>query len=242
MESRTPKQSRRPYTQRTQTELRSFLGSCNVYTGASSQTSLHVAAPLNALLTKGVDSKLPSPTEEQLEAFDLLKEALASPPVLQLPDPELEFSIDTDASAYQGGGCALLLKRLKITSDIPSGSGPHSLNAAEKNYSTGEREALAIIFAVQLLHPYLYGRHLKVFTGHQALRWVFSLHDPTGRLSRWALRLQDFDFEVRYKRGADNVVADMVSRLPTYDLTDFEPEIDLPVFAVTAQTAASTYA
>jgi len=58
------------------------------------------------------------------------------------------------------------------------------------------------------------------------------LDDPTGRLSRWALRLQDFDFELRYKKGVDNSVADAVSRLPTYGHCDFDVDVDLPVFFV----------
>ena len=219
---------------RTQTELRSFLGTCNVYRRFVPNFA-HVAAPLNQLLTKGTDSDLPATTPEQQEAFDLLKEALTSPPVLQRPDPNLEFSIDADASAFQVG-CALF-QNADDGVRHPIGFWSRSLLPAERNYSAGEREALAIIFAVQLLHPYLWGRHFKVFTDHQALRWVFSLDDPTGRLSRWALRLQDFDFEVKYKKGRDNVVADAVSRLPTYGLTDFEPEVDLPVFAVEPSSA-----
>ena len=212
---------------RTQTELRSFLGTCNVYRRFVPNFA-HVAAPLNQLLTKGTDCDLPSPTPEQWKAFELLKQALTSPPVLQLPDPNLEFSIDTDASAFQAG-CALF-QHADDGVRHPIGFWSRSLSPAERKYSAGEREALAIIFAVQLLHPYLWGRHFTVYTDHQALRWVFGLDDPTGRLSRWALRLQDFDFTVKYKKGADNVVADTVSRLPTYGLTSFEPEVELPVF------------
>ena len=185
----------------------------------------HVAAPLNQLLTKGVGFHLPPPTEETLEAFERLKSALVTPPVLQLPDPAKEYSLDTDASAHQVG-CALFQHA------DPIGFWSRSLTDAEKNYSAAEREALAIIFAVQTLHPYVWGRRFTVYTDHQALRWVFNLDDPTGRLSRWALRLQDFDFVVKYKKGADNVVADAVSRLPTYGLCDFEVDVDLPVFLV----------
>ena len=213
----------------TQTELRSFLGTCNVYRRFVPNFA-HVAAPLNQLLTKGQDSRLPSPTDEQIRAFSLLKTALTTPPVLQLPNPDLEFSVDTDASAYQVG-CALFQNGPDGIRH-PVGFWSRSLDERERKYSAGEREALAIIFAVKLLHPYLWGKHFKVYTDHQALRWVFSLDDPTGRLSRWALRLQDFDFEVRYKKGADNVVADTVSRLPTYGLVDAEVDIDIPVFSV----------
>jgi len=214
---------------RTQTEMRSFLGMCNVYRRFVPNFA-HVAGPLNKYLMKGQGSILPEPTEEDSRAFELLKESLTSPPVLQLPDPEKDYSIDADASSYQVG-CALF-QQGKDGVRHPIGFWSRSLNPAEKNYSAGEREALAIIFAVQTLHPYLWGRHFVVYTDHQALRWVFNLDDPTGRLSRWALRLQDFDFEVRYKKGAENSVADAVSRLPTYGQCDFDVDIDLPVFFV----------
>lgn len=213
----------------TQTEMRSFLGMCNVYRRFVPNFA-HVAAPLNKYLMKGQSADLPAPKEEDLDAFESLKEALTSPPVLELPDLEKEYSIDADASAYQVG-CALF-QQGEDGIRHPIGFWSRSLNPAEKNYSAGEREALAIIFAVQTLHPYLWGRHFKVYTDHQALRWVFNLDDPTGRLSRWALRLQDFDFEVRYKKGSDNAVADAVSRLPTYGRCDFEVDVDLPVYIV----------
>jgi len=89
---------------RTQKELRSFLGTCYVYR-LFDPNFAHVAAPMNQLLTKGQDSKLEPQTLEQQQAFDLLKESLSSPPVLQLPNTDLEFSIDEDASKYQVG-CA----------------------------------------------------------------------------------------------------------------------------------------
>ena len=202
---------------------------CNVYRRFVPNFA-HVAAPLNRLLTKGQGPDLPPPSEEQTQAFELLKKALAEPPVLQLPNPDWEYSIDTDASAHQIG-CALF-QNSDDGVRHPIGFWSRSLSAAERNYSAGEREALAIIWAVQILHPYLWGRHFKIFTDHQALRWVFLLDDPTGRLSRWRLRLQDFDFEVRYNRGTDNVVADAVSRLPTYGHLDVDPDVELPVFAV----------
>ena len=83
----------------------------------------------------------------------------------------------------------------------------------------------------------MWGRQIKVFTDHQDLRWVFTLDDPTGRLSRWALRLQDLDSEIKYKKGRGNVIADRISRLPAYGLTDFEPEFDLSVLAVGPSSA-----
>jgi len=140
----------------TQTELRSFLGMCNVYRRFVPNFA-HVAAPLNKYLMKGQSSALPHPTEEDQKAFDLLKKTLASPPILQLPHPDKEYSLDADASAYQVG-CALF-QHGDDGVRHPIGFWSRSLLPAERNYSAGEREALAIIFAVQTLHPYLWGRH-----------------------------------------------------------------------------------
>ena len=94
----------------------------------------------------------------------------------------MDFSLNTDASAFQF--CYALFQVGKDVVSYPISLRYRSLNAAEKNYSAGKRETLAIIFAVQLLHSYLWCKHWEVFTDHQALRWVFSIDEPKGRLSK----------------------------------------------------------
>ncbi len=86
---------------------------------------------------------------------------------------------------------------------------------AEKNYSAGEKECLAI-WAVQILQPYLQMEEFDLFTDHQALRWIFSLADGSNRLARWRLILMGHRFRVHYKKSAKNTIADTISRLPTY--------------------------
>ena len=212
-----------------QTELRSFLGACNVYRRFVPNFS-HVAAPLNKLLQKGQSSNIPELTPEQKEAFNLLKASLVEPPVLQLPDPDKALSIDADASNYQAG-CALFQSG-EDGMRHPIGFWSRSLTKEERNYSAGEREALAIIFAVETLHPYLWGKHFVVYTDHQALRWVFNLNDPTGRLCRWALRLQPFDFEVRYKKG-------VIMSLPTVYLDYQHMDIAIPKLILISRSLLS---
>ena len=137
-----------------------------------------------------------------------------SPPILRLPRADLPFSVDTDACQHKIG-CALLQTYedgIRYTIEFWS----RSLSAAEKNYSTGEREFLAIIWAVHILRPYLEGQHFVLHTDHHAFKSVLSGSDPTGRLARWRFRLLEFDFTVYYKKGAKNTVADAISRLPTY--------------------------
>jgi len=83
-----------------------------------------------------------------------------------------------------------------------------TLNGAEKNYSTNEEECLAIVWAIRKLKPYLEGYHFKVVTNHMALNWLNSLESTSGRVATWALELQQYDFEISYRKGQLNVVAD----------------------------------
>ncbi|XP_064467879.1 uncharacterized protein LOC135378719 [Ornithodoros turicata] len=89
-----------------------------------------------------------------------------------------------------------------------------TLNPAERNYSVTEKECLAIIFAFRKFDLYLDGSTFTVQTDHQALSWLQRLHNPAGRLARWALTLQGYSFNVEYRRGSTNVVADALSRAP----------------------------
>ena len=209
---------------KTQTEVRAFLGICNMYRRFAPNFA-RVAAPLNSLLTKGQPKSIPPPTEEQLRAFDTLRKALIAPPILILPDSSKPFSIDTDACDHQIG--AALFQEGDDGVRHPVGFWSRSLNSAERNYSASERECLAV-WAVQILRPYLEGKHFMVHTDHAALRWVLHLTESSGRLARWRLRLLEFDFTIKYKKGAANSIADAISRLPSFAYTGIEPDDDIP--------------
>ncbi|XP_038063012.1 uncharacterized protein LOC119733697 [Patiria miniata] len=145
-------------------------------------------------------------------AFDSLRHALTTQPILGFSDPDLPFSIHTDASNV-GLGAILLQSQENGPRTIAFAS--RALSSAERNYSATEKECLAVVWALEKWRPYLEGRHCRVVTDHQALCWLFRRSHQKGRLARWVLRLQDFTFDVVYRPGPLNVVPDALSRVPS---------------------------
>lgn len=115
--------------------------------------------------------------EEQQTAFEELKRALTRAPVLAIPDFSKTFTVQCDASNYALGAV--------LTQELEDGEHPIAylsrvLTPAERNYTTSEKECLAIIWDIKKLRPYSF----QVITDHSALRWLQNLRDPTGRLAR----------------------------------------------------------
>lgn len=191
-------------------EIQSFLGLANYYRRFIQNFS-KIAEPLNKLLRKKEQFLWKTETEN---AFIELKSILTGPKILQFPDFNKEFLLTTDASITSIGA---ILSQGEIGHDLPISYASRVLNKAERNYSTIERELLAIVWAVQNFRPYLYGRPFTIISDHKPLVWVFNIKDPSSRLMRWRLKLEEYDYKVIYKPGAYNTNADALSRIPIRD-------------------------
>lgn len=175
------------------------------------------AAPLTKLLQKGVVWRWAGP---QRETFDYLRAVLTSRPLLAYPAFTRPFTLVTDASQV-GLGATLTQDQGQGEQPVAYASKVNSPTVA--NYSITDLECAAVVWAVQLFRPYLYGRKFTLVTDHAALKWLITSKDLTGRLHRWALQLQEFNFEVVYRPGTSNVVADALSRAPVHTVTAARP-------------------
>ena len=209
------------------TQLRSFLGACNVYRRFIKDFA-KIARPLTFLTRKDATPDFDNPTTEQLEAFETLKTKMTEPPVLALPRTNQPYTLDTDASAYQLG-CALLQEQDDKTT-LPVGYWSYSLNDTERNYSTTERECYSVVWSVTTLRPYIEGTRFTIRTDHDSLRWLMSLTESTGRLTRWRLRLSEFDFVIQYRPGRVHQIPDALSRLIVPNNTQRPVDDDIPTF------------
>lgn len=165
-----------------------------------------IASPLNMLSKKNVNFDW---TRQCQEAFEKLKNALINPPVLQYPDlsEDNTFCLRTDASGNAVGAV------LSNKDDKPVAYASRALNNAEKRYCTIEKELLAIVWAVKKFRHYLLGRTFKILTDHRPLIYLFNMTNPSSRLTKFRLALEEFDFIVEYVKGVDNVTADALSRI-----------------------------
>ncbi|KAJ3648427.1 hypothetical protein Zmor_020232 [Zophobas morio] len=159
------------------------------------------------------------------EAFEELKQRLADAPILRQANPEEPFVLRTDASAYALGAALL---QGEGPEERPIEYASRLLTNHEQNYTTTEREALAIVWAVRRFRGYLEESSTVVITDHQPLRWLMTLKTPTGRLARWALQLQPYHLTIEYTPGKANVVADMLSRPHLPEVAIDSVEVDLP--------------
>lgn len=188
-------------------DIRSFLGFASYYRRFIERFS-DIARPMLKLLRKGTKFCW---TDECQNSFERFKEILTSPPLLQYPNFQKQFILTTDASTFALG--AILSQGESVGKDLPVAYASRTLNSAEMNYTVTELELLAIMYGIKQFRPYLWGRKFKIVTDHQPLTWIFNVKDPSSRLLRWRIKLEEYDFEIIYKTGKTNKNADALSRI-----------------------------
>ena len=190
------------------TQLRSFLGLVGYYRQFIQNFS-SIAKPLNWLLQKDVAYEWKT---AQQEAFETLKKRLTIAPILAYPNFKKTFILATDAS-YFGYG-ATLSQVDSNGKEHPIAYASKSLRKEELNYGATELECAAVVWAIEHFHKYLDTTYFVLVTDHYALKWLRTA-EPKGRIARWILKLQPYNFEIVHKPGRIHSNVDALSRLPT---------------------------
>jgi len=189
-------------------QLRSFLGLASYYRKYVPDFAV-VAVPLTDVTQKGQPNEVQW-SEVREETFQNLKKRLCEPPILRLPDVSQPFILQTDASHIKIG--AALLQEDAAAKKRLVAFASRKLQPRETQYSTIERECLAIVWGVTKFQEYLYGTEFILKMDHQPLQYLPQAKFQNGRLMRWALTLQPFRFVLCAIKGCENVAADCLSR------------------------------
>ncbi|GFT66064.1 retrovirus-related Pol polyprotein from transposon 17.6 [Trichonephila clavipes] len=189
-----------------QKQIKSFLGCCNFYRRYIKNFAKR-ALPLTNLLRKDTPFEWTSETQE---AFDDIKKAILNPPVLALPDPNAELQITTDASSR---GIGAVLEQKYPNSEVKNlYFFSKKLNSSQSKYNATVSEFFAIYTALNFFRPSLLGRKFKVFTDHKPLAGFLCNKNPSSKILRWKLALEEFNYDIHHIRGSLNSVADHLSR------------------------------
>ena len=186
-------------------EIRSFLGHDEFYRRFIKDFSA-IARPLCNFLAKDVPFAWSQACEV---AFDKLKTMLVSPPIMRSPNWDLPFEIMCDASDYAIG--AVLGQRGDKKAFVICYANK-TLDSAQANYTTTEKEFLAVVFTLEKFRSYIVGSLITIFTDHATLKYLLSKQDTKHRLTRWILLCQEFNLTIKDKKGVENVVANHLSR------------------------------
>ena len=186
--------------------VRSFLGHAGFYRRFIKDFS-KMARPLCKLLEKDTRFNFDDSCKA---AFEEIKMKLVQAPIMGAPEWDQGFEIMCDASDF-AMGAVLGQRKEKIFRTIYYAS--RTFNEAQENYSTTEKEMLAIVFACEKFRQYVLGSHVIIHTDHAAIKYLMTKKEAKPRLIRWVLLLQEFDLEIKDKKGCDNVIADHLSRV-----------------------------
>ena len=187
--------------------IRSFLGHAGFYRRFIKDFS-KIARPLYRLLEKDTRFNF---DDSYKAAFEEIKIRLVQELIMAAPEWDQGFEVMCDASDF-AMGAVLGQRKEKIFRAIYYAS--RTFNEAQENYSTTEKEMLAIVFSCEKFRPYIMGSHVIVHTYHAGIKYLMSKNKEAKlRLIRWVLLLQEFDLEIKDKKGCDNVIADHLSRV-----------------------------
>lgn len=177
-----------------------------------------LAKPLNALCRKNAIFNW---TPQCQEAFEKIKSIMISPQILAYPDFSKEFEIFVDASKI---GCGAVLTQNHDGIIRPIYFASKSFTKGEQNKSTIEQELIAIHWAIKQFRPYIYQKEFTVRSDHKPLVYLFGLKDPSSRLTRVRVDLEEHTFTVKHVPGKENVCADALSRINIEDLKNIHQE------------------
>lgn len=204
-------------------DIQSFLGLVNYYRRFIPSYAL-MALPLSEMIKKDVPFSWCS---SQQAAFDFLKQALVTAPVLVIFAPNKPVTVHTDASDFAIG--AVLMQ-----DDRAVAYESRKLSPAERNYAVHEKEELAIVFALAKWRVYLHGTKdpFTIFTDHESLKHLDTQRHLSRRQARWMTTLAEFNYKIVYKQGTLNVVPDALSRRPDYELSILDASGNVSTAAV----------
>lgn len=187
-------------------QIKQFLASVGFYRHMIEKFAYY-SAPLSDLLKKNAKFEWSSTCQKN---FDHLKNCLCDVPILRHPDFTKNFELHCDACTNSIAG--VLMQRGNDDVPYPIAYFSRKLRNEELKYSPTEFEALAIIASIKNFHYYLYGREFTVVTDHMPLRTVFETKSKNARVQRWALFLQEYNFQCKYKSGKLHYLPDALSR------------------------------
>ena len=188
-------------------EVRSFLGSCSYYRNNIANYA-KIAEPLTELTRKHVRMEW-NPTRQA--AFDQLKRELVSNRIMAPPRSECPYKLYTDACDYAVG--AILVQEDEHGVERVISYVSHALSAPQKHWATIEKEAYAVVYAIEKLRTYLYGAQFTVYTDHKPLKALFTQQMNSTKVQRWGVLLAEYGARIEYRSGRNNIRADMLSRI-----------------------------
>jgi len=175
---------------------RPFVAFCNYY-----RRFIKNFADYSRHITKLCKKNVPFEWSSECQnAFEYLKEKLMHPILLQYPDFRKEFCIITVPSK-QACGAVLTQNRNGIL--LPIAYASRSFTKGKSNKSTTEQELAAIHWAITHFRPYIYSKQFTIKTDHRSITYLFSMINPSSKLTRMRLELEEYDFTVEYLKGKD---------------------------------------